>query len=133
MIRVIGVFQIVIGALIIIGGVVAGASWLAFCFGSVVIGILLLIFSPEILLFPFGLSVFGVSWAKAGYRNVVVGERQDYPVMNISSELTKIGGGIYACGRCGRQIHDSEREWDVMLKYRKCPKCNVSLSLRLPL
>lgn len=34
-------------------GIFLEVSWLGFCFGSVIIGILLLIFAPRILFFPF--------------------------------------------------------------------------------
>lgn len=34
-------------------GIVLEVMWLGFCFGSIVIGILLLIFAPRILFFPF--------------------------------------------------------------------------------
>lgn len=34
-------------------GVFLTASWIAFCFGTVVIGILMLLFAPLILLFPY--------------------------------------------------------------------------------
>jgi len=41
------------GLSLIVLGIFLEIMWLGFCFGSVVIGILLLIFAPKILFFPF--------------------------------------------------------------------------------
>lgn len=41
------------GVAFIIAGIVLEVIWLGFCFGSIVIGILLLLFAPRILFFPF--------------------------------------------------------------------------------
>ena len=43
----------IIGLLFIILGVILEFMWLGVCFGTVIIGILLLIFAPRILFFPF--------------------------------------------------------------------------------
>ena len=43
----------IIGLLFIVLGVVLEVMWLSVCFGSVIIGILLLLFAPRILFFPF--------------------------------------------------------------------------------
>ena len=43
----------IIGLLFIVLGVVLEVMWLGVCFGSVIIGILLLLFAPRILFFPF--------------------------------------------------------------------------------
>ena len=43
----------IIGLSLIALGVFLEVMWLGFCFGSVIIGILLLIFAPSILFFPF--------------------------------------------------------------------------------
>ena len=43
----------IIGVCIIIGAVIIEISWLAICFGSVVLGIVLLLFAPHILFAPF--------------------------------------------------------------------------------
>ena len=57
-----------IGLLSLVGGVViwgfaisALVSWLAFCFGSVIIGILLLIFAPYVLLAPLAIGTPGTA------------------------------------------------------------------------
>jgi hypothetical protein len=41
------------GFTFIILGIVLEVMWLSFCFGSIIIGILLLLFAPRILFFPF--------------------------------------------------------------------------------
>ena len=46
-----------IGLLIIAFGIFVEVTWLGFCFGSIIIGILLLIFVPSILFFPFSFSL----------------------------------------------------------------------------
>lgn len=57
-----------IGLLSLVGGVViwglaisALVSWLVFCFGSVIIGILLLIFAPYVLLAPLAIGTPGTA------------------------------------------------------------------------
>jgi hypothetical protein len=41
------------GISLIVGGVIVNIAWAAFCFSTVFIGILLLIFAPGILIAPF--------------------------------------------------------------------------------
>jgi len=48
-----GFIQIIVGLFLWGVAITVGISWLAFCFGSVIIGILLLIFAPHMLLLPF--------------------------------------------------------------------------------
>lgn len=51
----------IIGYALILFGVFLEVLWLSFCFGSIIIGILLLIFAPRILFFPFNFFlVFGL-------------------------------------------------------------------------
>jgi hypothetical protein len=45
--------RLVIGVALIVGGVIAQAAWFGICFGTVIIGVLLLFFAPGILFFPF--------------------------------------------------------------------------------
>ena len=47
------IFKYLIGAALIIGGIIVEASWLVICFGSVILGLALLFFAPGILFFPF--------------------------------------------------------------------------------
>jgi len=56
-----------IGIALIIAAVAVEISWLAFCFGSVLIGILLLLFAPGILLAPFNiLLTLGLAFLAKG-------------------------------------------------------------------
>ena len=45
--------KLIFGLAIIVFGLFLEVMWLGFCFGTVLIGILLLIFAPSILFFPF--------------------------------------------------------------------------------
>lgn len=55
-----GIVQIAIGLALIVGGALAGIAWLTLCFGTVVIGIVLLLLAPHILVLP--LSLCGIGW-----------------------------------------------------------------------
>jgi hypothetical protein len=48
-----GIIQIACGIGLWVFGISIGIAWLTFCFGSVIIGILLLFLAPHILLLPF--------------------------------------------------------------------------------
>jgi len=52
-------FKIIYSLAVMIIGIVAGVSWLIFCFGSVLGVILLLIFAPPLLFAPFGITIYG--------------------------------------------------------------------------
>ena len=52
-------FFIFIGLILIILGVIATISWVIFCFGSIVIGLLLLFLFPVGLYAPFIISIIG--------------------------------------------------------------------------
>ena len=45
--------KLILGLAIIAFGIFVEVMWLGFCFGSIIIGLLLLVFAPSILLFPF--------------------------------------------------------------------------------
>jgi|APLak6261703504_1056268.scaffolds.fasta_scaffold01284_4 hypothetical protein len=55
--KILGLLQIICGIGLWMFGVTIGLSWLAFCFGSVVIGILLLFFAPYIIFLPFSFGI----------------------------------------------------------------------------
>ena len=63
------IIRFIIGVVFIVGGVIAQAAWFGVCFGTVIIGIMLLFFAPGILLFPF---MFGLTW---GLTIMGVGQR----------------------------------------------------------
>lgn len=50
-----GIIQIILGISLWVIAIIVELSWLALCFGSVIIGILLLIFAPYLLLLPMAL------------------------------------------------------------------------------
>ena len=50
-----GLFLIILGGALVIGGIAAEIAWLGICFGSVIIGVILLFVSPPILFFPWAL------------------------------------------------------------------------------
>lgn len=60
-------FCLLVGSSVIVTGVMLQLTWFAFCFGSVIIGILLLLFAPGILLFPFTAGMmWGLTIIEAG-------------------------------------------------------------------
>jgi hypothetical protein len=59
--RVLAVFLVLWGGFIIFLGATMGIAWLGFCFGSIIIGVLLLIFALPILFLPFGLCTDGLA------------------------------------------------------------------------
>ena len=63
-----GLFQVSLGIAIIIGFGAAGIAWVGACFATVIVGILLSIFAPHILLFPFGIAMHGIAYIESGFR-----------------------------------------------------------------
>ncbi len=51
--KLLGLLFILSGVLMMIGAFVAEAAWLTFCFGTVVIGVLMLFLAPLLLMAPF--------------------------------------------------------------------------------
>ncbi len=63
--KLLGLLFIISGVLMMIGAFVAEIAWLGFCFGTVVIGVLMLFFAPLLLMAPF-FFLFGIGttlWA----------------------------------------------------------------------
>ncbi len=89
----------ILGFAIIALGIFIEVLWLGFVFGSVVIGILLLIFAPRILFFPFnfflliGLSViYGKTYQQAGhfrYQQYNSSSGQGASFANVSNNLDR--------------------------------------------
>ena len=66
--RISGALLTVLGVALIICGITAQIAWLAFCFGTVIIGVLLLFFAPTILFIPYTLATtIGGAMVVAGY------------------------------------------------------------------
>jgi len=72
-----------------IGGGTAGVAWLAFCFGSVIIGILLLFFAPAILLLPFEVAIYGIALIKNGANNILTTQEYDNSVVDSNAVWNK--------------------------------------------
>jgi hypothetical protein len=65
------VYQIVLGLALVAGGIFLEGLWLGFCFGTVIVGIVLLIWFTPILFFPFaGLSLPGWRMFKQGLHDL---------------------------------------------------------------
>ncbi|MEG3755848.1 hypothetical protein [Psychromonas arctica] len=47
-----GWIQIIIGVMLWAAAISVGITWIGFCFGTIIIGLLLLFFAPRILIFP---------------------------------------------------------------------------------
>jgi len=77
----------IIGYALIALGVFLEFTWLGICFGSVIIGVLLLIFAPRILFFPFNFFlVLGfVTMSGKNYKYYSNYKQQDYNRNNYSS------------------------------------------------
>ena len=77
----------ILGIALIALGVFLEILWLGVCFGSIIIGILLLIFAPKILFFPFTFFlVLGLFTIKGkNYKSYTNYKRQDYKQYNYSN------------------------------------------------
>lgn len=51
------IFKFIISGIIIVCAIIIEISWLAICFGSILLGVVLLIFAPHILFLPFTLGL----------------------------------------------------------------------------
>lgn len=61
-----GLALIAVGIAIWVAAISALIAWLAFCFGTVIIGILMLIFVPQLLLMPLAIGVPGTGMLALG-------------------------------------------------------------------
>lgn len=48
-----GLVLMMVGGLIVLGAGIAEVAWLGFCFGTVIVGLLMLFFMPGLLFAPF--------------------------------------------------------------------------------
>jgi len=53
------IFKTILGVGFIIGGILVEIAWLGACFGTVIVGVVLLIVAPSILLAPFNFGLVG--------------------------------------------------------------------------
>ncbi|MFT7004022.1 MAG: hypothetical protein ACJAWW_001374 [Sulfurimonas sp.] len=79
----------IIGFAIIALGIFLEITWLGICFGSVIIGVLLLIFAPKILFFPFNfflvIGLVTINGKNYKYYSKYKSKQQDYSYTNYSS------------------------------------------------
>jgi hypothetical protein len=69
--KIAGIFLVLVG--LAIWGVTISLllSWWAICFGSVILGVILLIFAPHILLFPLAIGVPGTGFIGLGIAKIM--------------------------------------------------------------
>ncbi len=78
--RIKGAFQILGGLGLWVGSITIGVAWVTFCFGTIVIGVLLLLLAPGILLAPFTLGIpIGTAMLVVGLVNFLGGGAQGDP------------------------------------------------------
>jgi hypothetical protein len=54
--KIYGVSLIIAGGIAFIAGVIAGVAWITFCFGSIIVGVILLFVAPPVLIAPFAIG-----------------------------------------------------------------------------
>lgn len=91
--------RVLIGLLSLVGGVFiwglaisALVSWLVFCFGSVIIGILLLIFAPYVLIAPLAIGTLGTALFVYGM-DCIANKKED-SIFNRNCKEEKRGNAI---------------------------------------
>jgi len=84
-----GWVQLIVGIVLWIFAIAVGIAWIGFCFGTIIIGILLLFFAPRILIFPTAfLSVFANGFLLVGLVNIKKGER-DKDIIDSEAEWVR--------------------------------------------
>ena len=53
------IFKVIIGLTLVIGGIIAEIAWLGLLFGTVIVGVVLLIFAPGVLFIPWNIGFVG--------------------------------------------------------------------------
>jgi hypothetical protein len=86
-------FNKIIGTALIISAFVLEISWLALCFGSVIVGIVLLIFAPSILLAPFSI-LFTLGMAFFAKEKLSNGSYYHYQYSNNYNYTNYSSGGL---------------------------------------
>jgi len=71
--KLLGLIFILSGVLLMIGAVVAQIAWLGLCFGTVIIGVLMIFFAPLLLFAPFTL-LFGTGTALWGSGLIMISD-----------------------------------------------------------
>ena len=119
----------ILGIAFIALGIFLEVMWLGFCFGSIVIGVLLLIFAPRILFFPFtffllvGMRLIYTE-AFAKFENASKNGYQYRHNSNFKSEQTYTTGSIDKMQNYYEELESSSSDsFDVIKKnYRRLMK-----------
>lgn len=69
--------QIIKGLFILIGGGIAAVAWVSFCFGTIVVGVLLLMFAPGVLYAPFAFAGVGFVLILKGFDSISLRKQLD--------------------------------------------------------
>ena len=86
---ILGWIQLFVGIMLWVLAIAAGIAWIGFCFGTIIIGILLLFFAPSILIFPTAfISVFANGFLLVGLVNIKKGAR-DKDIIDSEAEWVK--------------------------------------------
>ena len=86
---ILGWIQLIVGVMLWVLAIAAGIAWIGFCFGTIIIGILLLFFAPRILIFPTAfISVFANGFLLVGLVNIKKGVR-DKDIIDSEAEWVK--------------------------------------------
>jgi len=110
-------------------GIFLEVMWLGFCFGSIVIGILLLIFAPRILFFPFNFFLLvGVKLIYTeAFKNFENASRNGYQSRyssNFRNEYSGVNGSVDKMQSYYEELESSSSDsFDVIKKnYRRLMK-----------
>ena len=96
----------IIGTILIIAAFVVEASWLGVCFGSVIVGIVLLIFAPGILFAPFNI-LFTMGLAFFARDSISNANDYSYSYRSYSSDRSSGGYSYYSYGQQNSTPFDS--------------------------
>lgn len=91
--KLVGLLFLLCGIAVFIGAIAAEIAWLGFCFGTVIIGILLLFLAPAILLFPVNIGfVTGMAIWGAGIV-LISGEDRDRKTLESNRRFNSLEPG----------------------------------------
>lgn len=91
--KLVGLLFLLCGLAVFIGAIAAEIAWLGVCFGTVIIGILLLFFAPALLLFPVNIGFLtGIAIWSAGMV-LISGEDDDRKTREFSRRFNSLEPG----------------------------------------
>lgn len=108
-------FKILIGIALIISAFVIEAMWLGVCFGSVIVGVLLLIFAPGILFAPFNvLFVAGMAFFAYGQDTQADSQANDYSYNYDDSDYEDNYDDYSQNSRVEEQHYSTNKYYDIL-------------------